>query len=63
MKRLVWFGVANLAAVIVLAKLSADGFTSLWCLYAALVSAAIALHLRTASTGGGTRSSVVVRTS
>ena len=41
-----WFGVANLAAVIVLALLCASGFTSLWCFYAALVSAAIALHLR-----------------
>jgi hypothetical protein len=42
----VWFGVANLTAVIVLALLCASGFTSLWCFYAALVSAAIALHLR-----------------
>ena len=41
-----WFGVANLAAVITLALLCADGFTSLWCFYAALVSGAIALHLR-----------------
>jgi hypothetical protein len=46
-RSVVWFGVANLIAVIVLARLSADGFTSLWCLYAALVSGAIALHLRT----------------
>ena len=41
-----WFGVANLGAVITLALLCADGFTSLWCFYAALVSGAIALHLR-----------------
>lgn len=41
-----WFGVANLAAVIALALLCASGFTSLWCFYAALVSGAIALHLR-----------------
>jgi hypothetical protein len=41
-----WFGLANLVAVVVLAQLAADGFTSLWCLYAALVSAMIALHLR-----------------
>jgi len=46
-RSVVWFGVANLVAVAVLARLCADGFTSLWCLYAALVSAAIALHLRT----------------
>ena len=43
---LVWFGVANLFAVIALALLCANGFTSLWCFYAALVSGAIALHLR-----------------
>ena len=43
---LVWFGVANVLAIIVLALLCADGFTSLWCFYAALVSGAIAVHLR-----------------
>ena len=43
---LAWFGAVNLVAVVTLAILCADGFTSLWCLYAALVSAAIALHLR-----------------
>jgi len=43
---LMWFGVANLAAVILLAELCASGFTSLWCFYAALLSGAIALHLR-----------------
>ena len=41
-----WFGVSNLVAIVVLARLSADGFTSLWCFYAALASAAIALWLR-----------------
>jgi hypothetical protein len=41
-----WFGVANVGAVIVLSLLCASGFTSLWCFYAALVSGAIALHLR-----------------
>ena len=45
-RTLVWFGGANLAAVVVLALLCASGFTSLWCLYAAVVSGAIALHLR-----------------
>lgn len=43
---MMWFGVANVAAVIALALLCAGGFTSLWCFYAALVSGAIALHLR-----------------
>jgi hypothetical protein len=41
-----WFGVSNLVAIAVLARLSADGFTSLWCFYAALASGAIALWLR-----------------
>ena len=43
---IVVFGLANLAAVIVLARLTADGFTSLWCFYAALASGAICLHMR-----------------
>lgn len=43
---MVWFGAVNLVAVIVLALLCASGFTSLWCFYAALVSGAVALHLR-----------------
>jgi hypothetical protein len=45
-RTVVWFGVANVAAVIALALLCASGFTSLWCFYAALLSGAIALHLR-----------------
>ena len=40
------FGVANLVAVVVLARLTADGFASLWCFYAALASGAISLHMR-----------------
>lgn len=40
------FGLANLAAVIALAVLTADGFASLWCFYAALASGAITLHMR-----------------
>lgn len=46
LRNVVWFGVVNLIAVIVLARLCANGFTSLWCFYAALASGAIALHLR-----------------
>jgi hypothetical protein len=40
------FGLANLVAVIILARLTADGFASLWCFYAALASGAITLHMR-----------------
>lgn len=43
---IVVFGIANLVAVIVLARLTADGFTSLWCFYAALACGAICLHMR-----------------
>ena len=43
---IVIFGAANLLAVVVLARLTADGFTSLWCAYAAVASAFIALHIR-----------------
>ncbi len=42
------FGVANLVAVVALALATADGLPSLWCMYAALASGAIALHMRIA---------------
>ena len=42
------FGIVNLVVVVVLAVLTADGFASLWCFYAALISGAISLHLRLA---------------
>ena len=45
-KDIVVFGVLNLVIVIVLARLTADGFASLWCFYAALSSGAISIHLR-----------------
>ena len=40
------FGAFNLLAVALLAWLTIDGFTSLWCAYAAIASGAIALHMR-----------------
>jgi len=40
------FGIVNLIAVIIIARLTADGFASIWCGWAALSSAAIALHVR-----------------
>jgi hypothetical protein len=48
LRNVVWFGALNVMAVIVLARLCANGFASLWCFYAALASGAIALHLRLA---------------
>ncbi len=47
-RHIVIFGVANLVVVVILARLTADGFASLWCFYAALASGAISLHLRLA---------------
>lgn len=46
------FGLANLVALPILARLCAEGFVSLWCFYAAIVSAAIAIHLRLAASRG-----------
>ena len=45
-RHIVMFGTANVVAVAVLARLSADGFASLWCFYAALACGAIMLHMR-----------------
>lgn len=45
-KHVLVFGLANLAVVVALAILTADGFASLWCFYAALASGAITLHMR-----------------
>ena len=43
------FGIVNLVAVAVLAELTIDGFASLWCGWAAICSAAFALHLRSST--------------
>jgi hypothetical protein len=48
-RRLAAFGVINLVGVAVLARLTVDGFASLWCAWAALTSGALALHLRAPS--------------
>ncbi len=45
-RAVVIFGLVNVVVVVVLARLAADGFTSLWCFYAAVVSALVALFLR-----------------
>jgi hypothetical protein len=39
-------GIANLVVVAILATLTLSGFASLWCVYAAVFSGAIALHMR-----------------
>ena len=42
------FGVVNLVAVIIIARLTISGFASVWCGWAAITSAAITLHCRVA---------------
>jgi hypothetical protein len=43
-RQIVWFGIANLAAVAVLVVVQSEGLTSLWCFWAAVVSFLIYLH-------------------
>ncbi len=45
-RRIVIFGVANLVAVAVIAGLTIDGFASVWCAWAAVISAAVAAEMR-----------------
>jgi hypothetical protein len=45
-RRIAIFGVINLIAVAVIARLAIDGFASVWCGWAALTSLAIAAHIR-----------------
>src|SRR5579864_9046109 len=45
-RNVVLFGVVNLVAVIVIARLTISGFASVWCGWAAVSSAAITLHCR-----------------
>jgi hypothetical protein len=40
--------VVNLVAVIIIARLTVSGFASVWCGWAAVSSAAITLHCRSA---------------
>jgi hypothetical protein len=40
------FGIVNLVAVIIIARLTVSGFASVWCGWAALSSAAVTLHCR-----------------
>jgi hypothetical protein len=45
-RHVVFFGVVNLIAVMILGRLAADGYASLWCAWAAITSAGIAAHIR-----------------
>jgi hypothetical protein len=50
-RNVVAFGVVNLVAVIIIARLTISGFASVWCGWAAVSSAAITLHCRFAKPG------------
>ena len=56
-RRIMWFGVANLAAVFVLVWVQAEGLTSLWCVWGALASVLVYRHFADRS-----RADVVVPT-
>jgi hypothetical protein len=45
-RHVMFFGVGNVVVVVILAILTANGLASLWCIYAAISSGAIAFHLR-----------------
>ena len=45
-RHVVMFGLVNLVAIAVIARLTVDGFASVWCGWAAVSSGAIAAHLR-----------------
>ena len=50
-RNLAVFGIVNLVAVVALAVFVLEGLASLWCAWAALTSAAFAVHLRLAGPG------------
>jgi hypothetical protein len=52
-RRIVWFGVINLLAVIAIAWVQADALTSLWCTWAALVSVLIYMEFADREQTGG----------
>lgn len=45
-RHVVVFGLVNLVAIVVIARLTVDGFASVWCGWAAVSSGAITAHLR-----------------
>jgi len=47
-RNVVLFGIVNLVAVIIIAKLTISGFASVWCGWAAITSGAITWHCRAA---------------
>jgi hypothetical protein len=56
-----WYGVVNVGAVGVLTLVSATAFVSLWCVWAAVTSVAVAAHLRHTDTAPGAAMAGTVR--
>jgi len=54
-RNVVMFGIVNLVAVIIIARLTVSGFASVWCGWAAVSSAAITLHCRFAKPHSSSR--------
>jgi hypothetical protein len=54
-RSVVLFGVVNLIAVVIIARLTISGFASVWCGWAAVSSAAITLHCRFVRAPSSTR--------
>lgn len=52
-RHLRWFGVVNIGGLLVAATMQEEEFTSVWCLYAALMSVLILLHFRRQGRSGG----------
>lgn len=52
-RSIVLFGVGNLVAVAILTWVATEGVASLWCLWAAVTSIAIVIHLRGTKSAGG----------
>jgi hypothetical protein len=61
-RAIVWFGVANVFAVAVIATIQTEYLTSVWCLWAAIVSVLIFVQFRQWRTGDARREAVLTPT-
>ncbi|MGH2687414.1 MAG: DUF6629 family protein [Actinomycetota bacterium] len=57
-RHVVWFGLVNLPAALVIAGLVPQGFASVWCAWAAVSAAAIAVHIRVVHAGHAERAAL-----
>jgi hypothetical protein len=61
-RHIVIFGIVNLVAIAVIARLTVDGFASVWCGWAAICSGAIAAEMRLVRTHHTSRAAAAPRT-